>query len=115
MARPPARLATISSSCCCSWAVASNGDTQRRPHKRKNLIRREKVARRHREILSLCPGVKRRDSARNESFARRFTPNDPSGQLNLFVPTLSHPEGANESTVSATRSKIPLDCAIVFA
>src|SRR5258708_2965233 len=57
----------------------------------------------------------RRDSARHESFARKFTPNDRSGQLNVIVRTLSHPEGANESTVSATRSKIPLDCAIGFA
>src|SRR6267143_2418914 len=50
--------------------------------------------------------MKRRDSARNESFASSFTPKDPSGQINLFVLTLSYPGGTDESAMSAARRKV---------
>src|SRR5713226_5189540 len=85
MARPPARLATISSS-CCSWAKASNGNAHTTLHKRKSIIRHANEARRNRESLRLRPGMTCRDSEQNESFARSFTPHDPSGQLEATGP-----------------------------
>ena len=38
----------------------------------------------------------RRDSARDESFARSFKPHDPSGQPNFFGPHYHTPEARTE-------------------
>src|SRR5712691_11512623 len=59
--------------------------------------------------------MRRRDSARNETFARSFTPHDPSGQQETAGPTLSHPEVADGTASSPARRKIFLDCKSGFA
>src|SRR5260370_7566765 len=85
IARPPARLATISSS-CCSWARASTGDALKAPNKRKNVIRHTNAARRNMEYLrrTLARGV---GLSPNESPPKNLTPHHTCGQQE---PPLTH-------------------------
>src|SRR5260370_37222348 len=78
IARPPARLATISSS-CCSWARASTGDAVKAANKRKNVIRHPNAARRNMEYLrrTLARGV---GLSPKESPAKNLTPHHTCGQ-----------------------------------
>src|SRR5260370_33542753 len=77
MARPPARLATISSS-CCSCAKTSNGTTHSMP--RRIAIRHRNSDSIDGENIPRCPSTACRDPERNESLAGSFTPHDPSEQ-----------------------------------
>src|SRR5207247_890042 len=70
-ARPPARLAIISSS-CWSCARAPSGNAQRTPASRATVIGRTNGARRNRENIAPRPAITGCVPRRNESLANRL-------------------------------------------
>src|SRR5260370_34047976 len=113
MAGPPARLVTISFSCCC-WARASSGDALKAPNKRKNVIRHTNAARRNMEYLrprccmNCRPGCQMK--IRKNLRAKR-----PLRAIGATSETLPQPEGADGCAMPEAKSKFALDCVIGFA
>src|SRR5258707_6481176 len=105
MARPPARLATISSS-CCSWARASNQNALKTPNKSGSVSRHTNAARRNiehlRPRLRVQPGLATK-SGKNLRATRPLWAKGVSGL------TLSQPEGTDGCAIPETQSEFLVD------
>src|SRR5438445_1937120 len=113
IARPPARLAMISSS-RWSCARASNGNARRTTTKRTSVILHTNGARKNSENTAPRPAMTGWSPAQRKvshTASRRVT---PSGQWETVNLTLSHPDGTNGTGDSLTRGKFALDRAIHF-
>src|SRR5437660_10464349 len=113
MARPPARLAMISSS-RWSCASASNVNEQRTPAKRTNVIRRMNTARINKENIAPRPAMRGWYPAETKVSHTALHRATYLGNGETSVLTLSHREGGDRTADSLTSGKIALDGAIHF-